>query len=165
LAILFGVVLAASAFLQAAPSGAHLRLHFDANDAKFDDLSSVRLHTYRNPDGVKMLLANAEFFPEPSSGECCWEVRFVMDSRGDGQADYVLHVAYDDASGGVFYAFLERPDGSVVDARVRMTRDCGGCYSHLPAKIKFGAIHPARHVRWYVSTSYDRAPDAGWYTH
>jgi hypothetical protein len=153
------------ALLLTSPANAHLRLHFDTNDARYDDLSSVRLHAYRNPDGIKMLLVNAEFFREPAPDDCCWAVWFVIDSRGDSQSDFVVHVAYDGASGGVYHAGLYRSDGTLVPVRVRATQGCSSCENTLPVHLKFGALHPSRHLRWYVTTSNDRAPDVGWYAH
>ena len=147
------------------PGSAHLRLHFDANDAKYDDLLSVRLHAYRSPSGIKMLLASASIVDDSYPDDCCWSVSFVIDSRGDEAADYVLRGSFDDASGGLFYAALETPDGSALDVHVRGTRECGSCYVSLPLHMKFGALHPTRHIRWYAMTGYDRAPDWGWYEH
>jgi len=164
--LLLAVFVIALALSSAVPGSAHLRGHHDPNDAKVDDLSSVRLRTYRNPDGVKMLSATAVFYPDVSPEDCCWSISFVIDSRGDGDADYVLSVASDGASGGIYATSLTGPDGATVDVRIGVTRDCGGCYSHLPVKLKYGALHPTRHIRWYVTTAGDdRAPNWGWYEH
>lgn len=159
----FVVVLAVVPLLQGSPSSAHLLQHFDADDAKTDDLKSVGLDVYKGPNGVKRLLASAELYPDEQwPADCCWEVWFKIDSRGNGHADYVLHAAFDNASGGIYLASLERPDGTRLHARVSASQPCADC---VDLRMKFRALHATRHLRWRVMTHDDRAPDTGWYSH
>ena len=155
------------AFLLTVPMAqGHLRWHRDPkNDAEVDDLIGVRLATFRDDAGVKMLKANAEFGPPLDElDECCYDVSFVFDSRGDGRRDYVLFMYWDRASASS--AYLRRVGGRVLDADIGYAPcDPDVTCELLPVHFAMRYLHPTRHIRWYVKTPTDRAPDEGWFEH
>lgn len=146
----------------------NLLWHPDArNDARSDDLTGVRLSTHRR-EGIKLLRVNADLWVHDDElDRCCDRVTFVFDSRGDEAPDYLLTQATDGASGGLYEAALTRVGEGPVKARFRRSRDCREGYycPAFPVRFKIGLLHPTKHIRWYVETGEDRAPDVGWFEH
>jgi hypothetical protein len=144
----------------------HLLWHPDPKgDATVDDLVGVRSSTYRH-DGVKMLRINVDLWVHDDLDACCDMVRVVFDTRGDAAADYALSQSTDQASGGVIFAELVRIGEGPVDVLLRRGADCGDVFCPaFPVRFKLGVLHPTKHIRWYVATGHDRAPDVGWFAH
>ena len=148
----------------APPVQAHYLWHPDPRDATAEDIIGVRLSTFWHV-GMKQLRAYAEFADTGAD----YHVTFLFDSRGGERADFKLRVLWDNASGGIYGMGLYRsPDRTPVDVDLHAKLN-GGTYD-LPVWFEIGALHPTRHIRWRVvtqrhGTTYDRAPDAGWFAH